>query len=325
MRDTEVNTGATAVTVRLAVPATLVAPAEASAEMVADPTTNAVTSPDDETDAIAAAEDAHAMLAESGAPFWSSADAVSCEVSPTESAVVPVTTTLVSIGGATTDTPNAALTLADPLIAIAVIVADPVPIAVTRPFADTVATDAAEVAHVTVAVITVPAWSAVVTVSCSVWPVTNKLPAPPAAEMVTVVSTGDEPGGPEPGDKGAPVVPGSPHPIATSQTNPGKPTDRLPGTNFVTTGSISRPIALWRSASSPLSMTQMKRLVVAALACGPAAAIAQKPLTLAKPEVEYAEPFTQISGIRELKDGRVLVSDARDKTLQLIDLRPVQQ
>jgi hypothetical protein len=51
-------------------------------------------------------------------------------------------------------------------------------------------------------------------------------------------------------------------------------------------------------------------------------AVAQAPLkTLAKPDAEYAEPFTQINGVRELKDGRVIVSDVRDKTVQLVDLK----
>jgi len=49
---------------------------------------------------------------------------------------------------------------------------------------------------------------------------------------------------------------------------------------------------------------------------------AQAPLkTLTKPEVEYEEPFTQINGVRELKDGRVIVSDVREKTVQLVDLK----
>ena len=35
---------------------------------------------------------------------------------------------------------------------------------------------------------------------------------------------------------------------------------------------------------------------------------AQAPLkTLAKPDAEYAEPFTTINGVRELRDGRVIV------------------
>ena len=56
------------------------------------------------------------------------------------------------------------------------------------------------------------------------------------------------------------------------------------------------------------------------LAALPAAA--QGPLkTLTKPDAEYAEPFTQINGVRELRDGRVIVSDVREKTVQLVDLK----
>ena len=43
--------------------------------------------------------------------------------------------------------------------------------------------------------------------------------------------------------------------------------------------------------------------------------------TLAKPDLEYSEPFTQIAGIRELRDGRVVTIDPRDKTIQVVDLR----
>ena len=53
----------------------------------------------------------------------------------------------------------------------------------------------------------------------------------------------------------------------------------------------------------------------------PSDASAQVPLRrLPKADVEYREPFTAISGLRELGDGRVIVADMRDKTLQLIDL-----
>ena len=49
---------------------------------------------------------------------------------------------------------------------------------------------------------------------------------------------------------------------------------------------------------------------------------AQAPLkTLSKPDVEYAEPFTTITGVRELRDGRVIAADAREKTVQVIDLK----
>ncbi|MDA1080300.1 MAG: hypothetical protein O2973_01285 [Gemmatimonadetes bacterium] len=68
-------------------------------------------------------------------------------------------------------------------------------------------------------------------------------------------------------------------------------------------------------------MIRSIRLALAAVIVVPAIAAAQKPLALSKPEIEYGEPFTQISGLRELSDGRVIVADARDKTLQLIDFR----
>ena len=41
--------------------------------------------------------------------------------------------------------------------------------------------------------------------------------------------------------------------------------------------------------------------------------------TLTKPTAEWSEPFSQISGIRELKNGRVIVADSRDKVVQLVD------
>ena len=64
-------------------------------------------------------------------------------------------------------------------------------------------------------------------------------------------------------------------------------------------------------------------LPLAALVVGAAPAAAQTvPVrTLSAPEAEYAEPFSQINGVRELRDGRVVVSDLRDRTLQLVDLK----
>jgi hypothetical protein len=48
---------------------------------------------------------------------------------------------------------------------------------------------------------------------------------------------------------------------------------------------------------------------------------AQQVRTLSKPDVEFEEPFTQVNGVRELRDGRVLVNDMRDKVVQLIDFK----
>jgi hypothetical protein len=43
--------------------------------------------------------------------------------------------------------------------------------------------------------------------------------------------------------------------------------------------------------------------------------------TLSKPETEFAEPFSAVVAIRELADGRVLVSDSKDKIVQVVDLK----
>jgi hypothetical protein len=66
----------------------------------------------------------------------------------------------------------------------------------------------------------------------------------------------------------------------------------------------------------------MAALVIAAGVAAHDAAAQNPPLrTISKLDLEYAEPFSCISGFRELSSGRVIVSDAREKTLQLIDLR----
>lgn len=43
--------------------------------------------------------------------------------------------------------------------------------------------------------------------------------------------------------------------------------------------------------------------------------------TLSKYDLEYTEPFSCISGLRELSDGRIIVADQREKLLQIINLR----
>ena len=49
----------------------------------------------------------------------------------------------------------------------------------------------------------------------------------------------------------------------------------------------------------------------------------QAPRTLPAPDATYAEPFSSVNvgTVRELRDGRVIVADARDKVLQAIDFR----
>lgn len=43
--------------------------------------------------------------------------------------------------------------------------------------------------------------------------------------------------------------------------------------------------------------------------------------TLATPDAKYAEPFSNLMAMREMRDGRVIAADPTDKTLQAIDLR----
>ena len=53
----------------------------------------------------------------------------------------------------------------------------------------------------------------------------------------------------------------------------------------------------------------------------PGTSSAQTPRPLGKPDAEFAEPFTSLSGIRELKDGRVVAIDGRDKIVQVVDFK----
>jgi len=43
--------------------------------------------------------------------------------------------------------------------------------------------------------------------------------------------------------------------------------------------------------------------------------------TLSKPEVELAQPFSDLTAIRELRDGRVIVVDGRELKVQVVDFR----
>jgi len=53
----------------------------------------------------------------------------------------------------------------------------------------------------------------------------------------------------------------------------------------------------------------------------PAAPAQTPPRTLGRPTAELAEPFTRVAGVRELRDGRVIVLDAQDQSIHLVDLR----
>lgn len=43
--------------------------------------------------------------------------------------------------------------------------------------------------------------------------------------------------------------------------------------------------------------------------------------TFTRPAAEYGEPYSAVRGVRELADGRVVVTDPRDKVVQIVDLR----
>lgn len=64
-------------------------------------------------------------------------------------------------------------------------------------------------------------------------------------------------------------------------------------------------------------------LAAGTLLAGPLATAAAQSVpvrTLSRPEARYAEPFTSLVGIRELSDGRVLIGDSHERTVQLLDL-----
>ena len=63
-------------------------------------------------------------------------------------------------------------------------------------------------------------------------------------------------------------------------------------------------------------------MVLAGLIQPPTTAQAQDRLptrTLGKPLAEFEEPFTSVGSVRELSNGRVIVSDARDRIVQMLD------
>ena len=63
-------------------------------------------------------------------------------------------------------------------------------------------------------------------------------------------------------------------------------------------------------------------VVLAGVLQAPPSARAQGALptrTLGKPVAEFEEPFTSVGSVRELSNGRVIVSDARDRVVQMLD------
>src|SRR5690349_6030873 len=55
------------------------------------------------------------------------------------------------------------------------------------------------------------------------------------------------------------------------------------------------------------------------------ASLAQKSVaaperTLPSPEAEFTQPFTRLMGVRELSDGRLVVSDQTEKVIAIVDI-----
>ena len=62
-------------------------------------------------------------------------------------------------------------------------------------------------------------------------------------------------------------------------------------------------------------------LAAVMMSAAPLAAQAVPVVPLGKPEAEFAESFDQVTAVRELSDGRVIVADQFAKTVSLVDLR----
>ena len=161
------------------------------AVMVAEPADATATNPTDETVAtVVADEDQATVSAASELPPASAAVAVSVSVSPM---MLNVSESLESSRiTATWATVAVAVPLADP--DVAVIVAEPLVTAVTRPEEDTVAMDADDELHDTLALLIArPFWSLTVAESCVVWPSAPRLTL--AGDIVIDVATGGGGGG----------------------------------------------------------------------------------------------------------------------------------
>ena len=73
---------------------------------------------------------------------------------------------------------------------------------------------------------------------------------------------------------------------------------------------------------SPLHVSAAVALLAGAAVAPAALAAQQLPVrTMSRPAAEFAEPYSAVRGVRELADGRLIVTDNRDKVVQLVDLR----
>lgn len=68
-------------------------------------------------------------------------------------------------------------------------------------------------------------------------------------------------------------------------------------------------------------MTKTRVIPLALALCAAPLMAQQAPRTLPAPQAEFEEPFSMVAGLRELRDGRVIVADPRDKVVSVVDFR----
>jgi hypothetical protein len=80
---------------------------------------------------------------------------------------------------------------------------------------------------------------------------------------------------------------------------------------------IRSPLVLAPARSAPALLA----LSLLTLAPAPGGAQGVPVKTFTRPLAEFAEPYSALRGVRELADGRVVVTDTRDKVVQVVDFR----
>lgn len=74
-----------------------------------------------------------------------------------------------------------------------------------------------------------------------------------------------------------------------------------------------------RLQKSPSEETMRVFVTILGAVCAASPCLAQATAVLTRPDAEYPEPFSVISGVRALRDGQVIVSDSKEKTVSLVD------
>jgi hypothetical protein len=72
----------------------------------------------------------------------------------------------------------------------------------------------------------------------------------------------------------------------------------------------------------PTLLPMSRRVALGVLVFVAASTLDAQPVRpLPKPDATFDEPFSALTGVRELRDGRVVVTDIRDKTVQVVDFK----